>query len=82
MSVGLYDAASDDRNRSSKISTYTSQIYPQSQLRFFLLFYSVRSQHVSAPTGHPQVKYYIIYIYFESAIDTTTDPLFYSCSLM
>jgi hypothetical protein len=22
-----------------------------------MLFYSVRSQHVSAPTGHPHVKY-------------------------
>jgi hypothetical protein len=41
--------------------TYTPQIYPESQLRFLLLFYSVRSQHVSAPTGHPQVKYNIIY---------------------
>jgi hypothetical protein len=40
---------------------YTSQIYLQSQLRIFVvIFYSVRSQHVSAPTGHPQVKYNII----------------------
>jgi hypothetical protein len=29
----------------------TSQICPQSQLKSLLL-YSVRSQHVSAPTGH------------------------------
>jgi hypothetical protein len=44
---------------------YTSQIYPQSQLRICCCccFYSVCSQHVSAPTGHPQVKYNIIYIY-------------------
>jgi hypothetical protein len=43
---------------------YTSQIYSQSQVRFLLLFYSVRLQNVSAPKGHPQVKYNnIIYIF-------------------
>jgi hypothetical protein len=43
--------------------TYTSQIFPQSQVRFLLLFYSVRLQHISASTGHLQVKYNIIYIF-------------------
>jgi hypothetical protein len=36
---------------------YLSNI-PAEQLRIFCCyFYYVRSQHVSAPTGHPQVKY-------------------------
>jgi hypothetical protein len=50
-----------DSTRNLLQNTYTSQISPQSQLKFLSLFYFVRSQHVSAPTGHPQVKY-IIYI--------------------
>jgi hypothetical protein len=47
---------------------------------FGVPFYSLCSQHVSAPTGHPQVKYNYV-TYFEKAINTTTDPLFYNCSL-
>jgi hypothetical protein len=45
--------------------TYTSQIYLRSQLRiYWCYFYSLCSQHVSVPTGHPQVKYnYITYIF-------------------
>jgi hypothetical protein len=43
--------------------TYISQIYLQSKLRIFVvIFISVCLQHVSAPTGHPQVKHTIIYI--------------------
>jgi hypothetical protein len=34
-----------------------------------------------AHTGHPQVKYNYI-TYFEKAIDTTRDPLFYNCSFI
>jgi hypothetical protein len=48
-----------------KKTTYTSQIYLRSQLRiYWCYFYSLCSQHVLAPTGHPQVKYnYITYIF-------------------
>jgi hypothetical protein len=46
----------------------TSQIYPRSQLIIFIsLFYFVCSLHVSALTGHPQVKHTnIIYIFMRS----------------
>jgi hypothetical protein len=45
--------------------TYTFQIYLRSQLRiYWCYFYSLCSQHVSAPTGHPQEKYnYITHIF-------------------
>jgi hypothetical protein len=48
--------------------TYTSQIYLRSQLRiYWCYFHSPCSQHVPAPTGHPQVKYnYITYIFWKS----------------
>jgi hypothetical protein len=44
-----------------------------------LLYLSV-SQHVSAPTGHPQVNTMVIFILniVEEALATTTDPLFTS----
>jgi hypothetical protein len=43
---------------------YLSNIYLRSQLRiYWCYFYSLCSQHVSAPIGHLQVKYnYITYI--------------------
>jgi hypothetical protein len=42
-------------------------IYPRSQLRIYWSYFSLSSQHVSAPSGHPQVKYnYITYISRES----------------
>jgi hypothetical protein len=34
----------------------------------FYLFYSVCSLHVSAPTGHPQVKHNIMYIFMKTII--------------
>jgi hypothetical protein len=41
--------------------TYTFEIYLRSQLRIcWCYFYSLCSQHVSAPTGHLQAKYYYI----------------------
>jgi hypothetical protein len=39
-------------------------------------------QHVSAPSGHPQVKYNVLLIYLEKAIVITTDPLFTICLLL
>jgi hypothetical protein len=48
------------------------QIYPRSQLIIFIsIFYSVCSQHVSAPTGHPQVKHIIIIYIFMKNYHTT-----------
>jgi hypothetical protein len=38
-------------------------------------FYSVCSLHVSAPTGHPQVKQHYLYIYENH--HTTAHPLFH-----
>jgi hypothetical protein len=47
--------------------TYTFQIYLRSQLIIYWCYFSLCSQHVSAPTGHLQVKYnYITYISWES----------------
>jgi hypothetical protein len=57
-------------------------IYPRSQLRIYWSYFSLSSQHVSAPSDHPQVKYnYITYISRE-AIAITTDPLFHNLSLI
>jgi hypothetical protein len=38
--------------------------------------------HNMAPSGHPQVKHNLLFIYLEKAIDITTDPLFYNLSLI
>jgi hypothetical protein len=43
---------------------YLSNIPAIATENFCSNFYSVRSQHVSAPTGHPQVKYTSSFIYF------------------
>jgi hypothetical protein len=43
-------------------------------------FISVCSQHVSALTGHLQVKYNVTYTFW-STINATTDPLFFNCHL-
>jgi hypothetical protein len=49
------------------VHVYLSNIYQRSQLRIYWSYFSLSSQHVSAPSGHLQVKYisnviYIIYI--------------------
>jgi hypothetical protein len=54
------------------ISVYFPNMYPQSQL-IISLFYSVGSLHVSAPTGHPQVKHNnIIYIFMKTIYHSTS----------
>jgi hypothetical protein len=58
--------------------TYISQIYLQSQLRIFVIFISVCSQHVSAPTGHPQVKYNNIKLTTKILSYSVTSSLFQS----
>jgi hypothetical protein len=53
------------RNKDGDV--YLSNIYPRSQLRNYWCYFSLSSQHVSAPSGHHQVKYnYITYISRES----------------
>jgi hypothetical protein len=45
------------------VNVYLSNMYPRSQLRIYWCYFSLSSQHVSAPSGHPQVKYnHITYI--------------------
>jgi hypothetical protein len=41
-----------------------------------LMYFSLSSQHVSAPLDHPQVKHNLLLMYLEKAIVITTDPLF------
>jgi hypothetical protein len=42
-------------------------IYPRSQLGIYWCYFSLCSQHVSAPSDHPQMKHnYITYISRES----------------
>jgi hypothetical protein len=49
------------------IYVYLSNICPRSQLRIYWCYFSLSSQHVSASSGHLQVKYnYITYISWES----------------
>jgi hypothetical protein len=47
------------------LDEYIFQICLRSQLRiYWCYFYSLYSQHVSAPTGHPHVKYnYLTYMF-------------------
>jgi hypothetical protein len=48
-------------------NVYLSDIYPRSQLRIYWCYFSLSSQHVSAPSDHLQVKHtYITYISWES----------------
>jgi hypothetical protein len=57
---------------------FTSQICPRSQLIIFIsLFYCVCSLHLSAPTGHPEVKHNIIIYYVYENYHTTAYPLFF-----
>jgi hypothetical protein len=61
---------------------YLSDIYLRSQLRIYWCYFSLSSQHVSVPSGHPQVKHNLLLMYLEKAIDITTDPLFTICLLL
>jgi hypothetical protein len=57
---------------------YYFHICLQFQLKYFLFYYSLLPQHVSAPTGHPQVEHNIN-LSFYGAINATTDPSFRDC---
>jgi hypothetical protein len=50
-----------------KLNVFLSNIYPRSELRIYWCYFSLSSQHISAPSGHLQVKYnYITYIFWEN----------------
>jgi hypothetical protein len=50
-------------------------------MKCFLFYYNLSPQHVSAPTGHPQVEHNIS-LSFHGAINNTADPLFCDCLYM
>jgi hypothetical protein len=64
------------------IHVYLSDIYPRSKLRIYWCYFSLCSQHVSAPLGHPQAKHNLLLMYLEKATDITTDPFFTICLLL
>jgi hypothetical protein len=63
--------------------TYISEIYLKSQLKIFVVIFILSVHNMFRPL-RAIIRWNTTtsFIYFEIAIDTTTDPLFYNCSLM
>jgi hypothetical protein len=62
---------------------YTSQIYLQSQLRILVVIFILSVHNMFRPLrAILRWNTTTSFIYLESAMDTTTDPLFYNCSFM
>jgi hypothetical protein len=62
--------------------TYIFQMYLRSQQRIFVVIFFCFFTTCFCPYGPSSSEIQEHNLYFESAIDTTTDPLFYNCSLI